>query len=62
MSGMTSPAGPSRSNMIHLTDDELRLANNAMQAYLRTFGHDEADTVAQIRRVIAKFVAAEPED
>jgi hypothetical protein len=49
-------------NTIHLSDDELRLARNAMQAYLRAFGHDEADTVVEIKRVIAKLAAAERED
>jgi hypothetical protein len=49
-------------NTVHLTDEELRLARSAMQAYLRAFGHDEADTVVEIKRVIAKFLAAEPED
>ena len=49
-------------NTIHLTDEELRLVRNAMQAYLRAFGHDEADTVLEIKRVIAKVLAAEHED
>lgn len=47
---------------IHLSNEELQLARNAMQAYLRTFGHNEADTVDQIRRVIAKLAAAEIDD
>lgn len=49
-------------NTIHLTDDELRLAGNALQAYLQSFGHDEADTLVEIRQVIAKFREAEAED
>ena len=48
-------------NTIHLTDEELRLANHALRAYLQAFGHDEADTLAEIKRVIAKLHAAEPE-
>jgi len=49
-------------NRIHLTDEELRLARSAMQAYLLAFGHDEADTVEAIKAVIAKLRAAEAED
>lgn len=46
-------------NTIHLTDDELELARHALQAYLRSFGHEQADTVEQIKRVIARLRAAE---
>jgi hypothetical protein len=49
-------------NTIHLTDAELEMARHAMLAYLRTFGHDEADTVEQIKIVIAKLRAATVED
>jgi hypothetical protein len=48
-------------NTIHLTDSELEMARHALQAYLRAFGHGEADTVAEIKRVIAKLQAAQPE-
>lgn len=48
-------------NTVHLTDAELELARHAMQAYLRAFGHGEADTVEEIKHVIAKLQAAEPE-
>jgi hypothetical protein len=44
-------------NTIHLTDEELALARHALQAYLVAFGHNEADTVQQIKQVIAKFRA-----
>lgn len=46
-------------NTIRLTDEELELARHALQAYLRTFGHGEADTVELTKRVIAKFREAE---
>jgi hypothetical protein len=49
-------------NAIHLTDAEMAMAKHALQAYLLTFGHDEADTVSEIRRVIAKLQAAQVED
>ena len=48
-------------NAIHLTDAEMAMAKHALQAYLQTFGHDEADTVTEIRRVIAKLRAAQVE-
>ena len=32
-------------NTIHLTDEELAMARHALTAYLRSFGHDEADTI-----------------
>ena len=48
-------------NTIHLTDEELEMARNAMTAYLHSFGHDEADTVARIRAVLARLAAAQRE-
>jgi hypothetical protein len=46
---------------VHLTDAELDTARHALQAYLLAFGHDEASTVGEIRRVIAKLQAAQME-
>jgi hypothetical protein len=46
---------------VHLTDAELDTARHALQAYLLAFGHDEATTVGEIRRVIAKLKAAQVE-
>jgi hypothetical protein len=48
-------------NTIHLTDDELEMARNALRAYLMAFGHDEADTHQTIRRVLGKLRAVEHE-
>ncbi len=48
-------------NTVHLTDAELVLARHALRAYINSFGHDESDTVAQIRAVIARLEKAEPE-
>jgi hypothetical protein len=48
-------------NTIHLTDEELQMARNALRAYLLAFGHDEADTHETIRRVLGKLHAVEPE-
>jgi hypothetical protein len=49
-------------NAIHLTDSELDMARHALQSYLLAFGHDEAETVGEIKRVIAKLHAAQVED
>ena len=46
-------------NTIHLTDTELEMARHGMTAYLRSFGHDEADTVEAIKSVLAKLGLAE---
>jgi hypothetical protein len=48
-------------NTIHLTDGELEMAGHALRAYLAAFGHNESDTVQQIRQVIAKLEAASPD-
>jgi hypothetical protein len=48
-------------NTIHLTDAELEMARHGMTAYLRSFGHDEADTLELIKAVLAKLAAAQPD-
>ena len=40
---------------IELTDDELRVVRNALQAFLEDFGHDEADVLRSIKQVLAKL-------
>jgi hypothetical protein len=47
---------------IHLSDTELDVARHALRAYLQAFGHDEAEIVGAIKRVIDKLNAAEIED
>ena len=47
--------------VIHLTEAELETARHALRAYLSAFGHDEAETVGAIKRVIAKLNAAQTE-
>jgi ribosomal protein L29 len=47
--------------VIHLTDAELETARHALRAYLSAFGHDEAETVGEIKRVIAKLNTAQDE-
>jgi hypothetical protein len=43
---------------IELTDEELRVVHEALHAYLDDFGHEEADVLRLIKRVIAKLQAA----
>jgi hypothetical protein len=43
---------------IELTDDELRVVHAALHAYLDDFGHEEADVLRLIKRVIAKLPPA----
>ena len=43
---------------IHLSESELGLVRHAMQAYLNSFGHDEADVVARIKQVISRLSEA----
>ncbi len=46
-------------NTVHLSDEELEIARHGLTAYLHSFGHDEADTVALIRAVLARLAAAQ---
>jgi hypothetical protein len=43
---------------IELTDEELRVLHAALHAYLDDFGHEEADVLRLIKRVIAKLPPA----
>jgi len=43
---------------IELTDDELRLLQSALHAYLDDFGHKEADVLRMIKQLLAKLPAA----
>ena len=40
---------------IELSDDELRLVQSALRAFLEDFGHNEADVLRQIKALIAKL-------
>ena len=48
-------------NTIHLSDEELEMTRHAMTAYLRSFGHDEADTLVLIKAVLNRLNAAQKE-
>jgi hypothetical protein len=40
---------------IELTDEELRIVQNALHSYLDDFGHEEADLLRQIKALIDKL-------
>jgi hypothetical protein len=40
---------------LELNEDELRLLQAALHAYLDDFGHDEADQLRQIKELLAKL-------
>jgi hypothetical protein len=43
---------------IELSDEELRIVQQALRAYLDDFGHDEADILRLIKQVLAKLPAS----
>jgi hypothetical protein len=47
-------------HQIELTDEELRIVQAALHAYLQDFGHEEADLLRAIKKVIAKFPEVPP--
>lgn len=44
---------------IELNDDELRLLQHALHAYLDDFGHEEADVLRLVKALIAKLQSAQ---
>ena len=40
---------------IELTDDELRIVRAALTAYLEDFGHEEADILRLVKRILGKL-------
>jgi hypothetical protein len=40
---------------LELTDDELRLLQAALHAYLDDFGHEEADVLRRLKELIGKL-------
>lgn len=40
---------------LELSDEELRLVRSALHAYLEDFGHEEAEVLRAIKRLIAKL-------
>jgi hypothetical protein len=43
---------------IELTDEELRIVQQALKSYLDDFGHEEADVLRLIKQVLAKVMPA----
>jgi hypothetical protein len=46
---------------IELTDEDLRLVHTALHSYLDDFGHEEADVLRLVKRLIAKLPSPELE-
>ena len=42
---------------IERSDEELRIVQNALRAYLDDFGHEEADVLRLIKQVLLKLPA-----
>jgi len=40
---------------LELTDEELRVLEAALQAYLGDFGHEEADVLRAVKAILAKL-------
>ena len=40
---------------IELTDEELKLIRSALHSYLDDFGHEEADVLREIKRLLDKL-------
>jgi hypothetical protein len=40
---------------IELTDEELRLVRAALTAYLEDFGHEEADILRALKRILSRL-------
>ena len=56
MSGSLSQSlGLTVMHTIELNDEELRLLQNALHAYLDDFGHEEADVLRDVKALIAKL-------
>lgn len=45
-------------HVIELTDEELRLVRAALSSYLEDFGHEEADILRALKRILGKLPAA----
>jgi hypothetical protein len=46
-------------NRLELEDDELKLLLAAVHSYLDDFGHEEADVLRRVKRLLAKLQAAQ---
>ena len=46
---------------IELTDEELKLVHAALHAYLDDFGHEEADVLRSVKKLLAKLEEQTPD-
>ncbi|HET9287867.1 MAG TPA: hypothetical protein VFO26_09935 [Gaiella sp.] len=46
-------------NTLELEDEELKLLLAAVHSYLDDFGHEEADVLRRVKRLLAKLQAAQ---
>ena len=46
-------------NRLELEDDELKLLLAAVHSYLDDFGHEDADVLRRVKRLLAKLQAAQ---
>jgi hypothetical protein len=44
--------------VLELTDEELKLLESAVRAYLSDFGHEEADMLRRVKQLLVKLQAA----
>jgi hypothetical protein len=44
---------------LELTEDELKLLEAAVHAYLDDFGHEEADVLRRVKQLLAKLRSAQ---
>ena len=44
--------------VLELTDEELKLLESAVRAYLGDFGHEEADMLRRVKQLLVKLQAA----
>jgi hypothetical protein len=43
---------------LELTEEELKILESAVRAYLDDFGHEEADVLRRVKQLLAKLQAA----
>ena len=43
---------------LELTEEELKLLESAVRAYLDDFGHEEADVLRRVKQLLAKLQAS----
>lgn len=44
---------------VELTEEEMKLLESAVRAYLDDFGHEEADVLRRVKKLLAKLQASQ---